>query len=219
MVAGEAGLPVGLRGRQVCREKQRAPRGEDMKTTVTTVQRRIALLAGLLLLSLLVFATGIQAAQAAIVTGTGAGSGTTATPVTIQDSWVTAANTAPTSQSVAGAAATPQDGWLTAANTAARDQNVAQAVTAPQDGWLTAANTAARNQDVAQAGTAPVSGAQTVSADTSSTTAWIAVGSAAAVLLVGFAAWALIRRRRQPDELASAAYCAQHPEDPLCSAV
>ena len=190
-----------------------------MKTTVTTVQRRIALLAGLLLLSLLVFATGIQAAQAAIVTGTGAGSGTTATPVTIQDSWVTAANTAPTSQSVAGAAATPQDGWLTAANTAARNQNVAQAGTAPQDGWLTAANTAARNQDVAQAGTAPVSGAQTVSADTSSTTAWIAVGSAAAVLLVGFAAWALIRRRRQPDEPASAAYCAQHPEDPLCSAV
>ena len=57
------------------------------------------------------------------------------------------------------------------------------------------------------------------SSDASSTTAWIAVGSAAAVLLVGFAAWALLRRRRQPGELASAAYCAQHPEDPLCSAI
>jgi hypothetical protein len=144
---------------------------------------------------LLVFVTGIQAAQAAIVNGTGAGSGTAATPVTIQDSWVTAANTAARDQGVAGAAATPQDGWLTAANTAARDQGVAQAATAP------------------------VSGAQPASADTSSTTAWIAVGSAAAVLLVGFATWALIRRRRQPDEHASAAYCTQHPEDPLCSAV
>jgi hypothetical protein len=136
----------------------------------TSVHRRLELLAGLLLLSLLVFATGIQAAQAAIVSGTGAGSGTTATPVTIQD------------------------------------------------GWLTAANTAARNQDVAQAVTAPASGAQTAAADTSSTTAWIAVGSAAAVLLVGFVAWALMRRR-QPGEPASAAYCTQHPEDPLCSAV
>ena len=185
-----------------------------MKTTVTTVQRRLALLAGLLLLSLLVFVTGIQAAQAATVTGTGAGSGTAATPVTIQDSWVTAADTVPTSQGVAGAAATPRDGWLTATNTAARNQSVAQAGTAPQDGWLTSANTS-----VAEAAAAPVSGAQTVSVDTSSTTAWIAFGSAAAVLLVGFAAWALIRRRRQPDGPASAAYCAQHPEDPLCSAV
>ena len=185
-----------------------------MKTTVTTVQRRLALLAGLLLLSLLVFVTGIQAAQAATVTGTGAGSGTAATPVTIQDSWVTAADTVPTSQGVAGAAATPRDGWLTATNTAARNQSVAQAGTAPQDGWLTSANTS-----VAEAAAAPVSGAQTVSVDTSSTTAWIAFGSAAAVLLVGFATWALIRRRREPDGLASASYCAQHPEDSLCSAV
>ncbi len=161
----------------------------------TSVHRRLELLAGLLLLSLLVFATGIQVAQAAIVTGTGAGSGTTATPVTIQD------------------------GWLTASNTASRDLDVAGAAATPQDGWLTAANTAARNQDVAQAVTAPVTGAQPASADTSSTTAWIAVGSAAAVLLVGFAAWELMRRRRQPDGLASASYCAQHPEDPLCSAV
>jgi len=56
------------------------------------------------------------------------------------------------------------------------------------------------------------------SSDASSASAWIAVGSAAAVLLVGFAAWALMRRR-QPGELASAAYCAQRPEDPQCSAI
>ena len=161
----------------------------------TSVHRRLELLAGLLLLSLLVFATGIQAAQAAIVSGTGRDRAPRPRQVTIQD------------------------GWLTAANTAARNQDVAQAVTAPQDGWLTAANTAARNQDVAQAVTAPASGAQTASADTSSTTAWTAFGWAAAVLLVGFAAWALMRRRRQPGEPASAAYCTQHPEDPLCGAV
>jgi hypothetical protein len=121
----------------------------------TRVQRRLALLAGLLILSSLVFATGIQAA----------------TPPT------------------------------------------------PLDGWVTTANTAQDNQGVAGAATTPASGAQPASSDTSSTTAWIAVGSAAAVLLVGFAAWALMRRRRQPGELASEAYCAQHPEDPLCSAV
>ena len=145
----------------------------------TRVQTRLALLAGLLILSSLVFVTGIQAA----------------TPPSPLDGWVTTANTAQDDQGVAGAAATAQDGWLTAANTAQRSQGVVGAVTAP------------------------VSGAQPASADTSSTTAWIAVGSAAAVLLVGFAAWALMRRRRQPGELASAAYCAQHPEDPLCNAV
>jgi hypothetical protein len=136
----------------------------------TTFLRRFVLLASLLILSLLVLATGIQAAQAATVAGTGAGSGTAATPTTTQD------------------------GWLTAANTAARDQVAVGAVSVP------------------------ASGAQSASSDTSSTTAWIAVGSVAAVLLVGFAAWALMRRR-QPGEFASAAYCEQHLEDPLCSAV
>ncbi len=164
----------------------------------TTFQRRSVLLASLLLLSLLVLATGIQAAQAATVAGTGAGSGTTATSTTTQD------------------------GWLTAANTAARDRDVAAAAatsTTTQDGWLTAANTAARDRDVAAAAaTRQASGAQPASSDTSSTTAWIAVGSVAAVLLIGFATWALMRRR-QPGELPSAAYCAQHREDPLCSAV
>ena len=144
----------------------------------TRVQRRLALLAGLLILSSLVFATGIQAAA----------------PITTQDGWLTAANTAARNQSV-GAAATP---------------------TTTQDGWLTDANTAARNQGFV--GAVPASGAQPASSDASSTTTWIAVGLVAAVLFVGFAAWALMRRRRT-GELASAAYCAQHPEDPLCSAV
>lgn len=120
----------------------------------TRVQRRVALLAVVLILSSLVFATGTQAA----------------TPTTTQD------------------------------------------------GWLTAANTAARNQGVG-AVPVPASGAQAASSDTSSTTAWIAVSLVAAVLFVGFAAWALMRRRRQTGELASTAYCAQHAEDPLCSAV
>ena len=163
----------------------------------TTFQRRSVLLASLLLLSLLVLATGIQAAQAATVAGTGAGSGTTATSTT------------------------PQDGWLTAANTAARDRDVAAAAatsTTTQDGWLTAANTAARDQAVVAAEDAQAFGAQPASSDTSSTTAWIAVGSVAAVLLIGFATWALMRRR-QPGELSSAAFCAQHPEDPRCIAV
>jgi hypothetical protein len=46
-----------------------------MNNMKITVQRRLALLAALLLLALVVFATGIQAAQAATVNGTGAGSG------------------------------------------------------------------------------------------------------------------------------------------------
>jgi len=170
----------------------------------TRVQRRLALLAGLLILSSLVFATGIQAA----------------TPTTTKDGWLTAANTAARNQSV-GAAATPtttKDGWLTAANTAARNQSVGAAATptTTQDSWVTSANTAARDQGFV--GAVPASGARPASTDTSSTTAWIAAGSVAAVLFVGFAAWALMRRRRT-GELASAAYCAQHPEDPLCSAV
>lgn len=137
----------------------------------TTVHRRLALLAGLLLVSLLVFATGIQAAPAATAAeGTGAGSDTAATPPTSLDGWVTAANTAPRNQGVVGAV--------------------------------------------------QASGAQPASSDASSTTAWIVAGSAAvlAVLIVGIAAWALMRRRRQPGESPLATYCARHPEAPVCTA-
>ncbi len=46
--------------------------------------------------------------------------------------------------------------------------------------------------------------------------AWIVAGLAAAALII-VAAWILARRRRQPGGRPSAAYCAQHPEDPLCT--
>lgn len=137
----------------------------------TRVQRRLALLAGLLILSSLVLATGIQAA---------------ATPI-------------------------PLDGWVTSANTATP--------TTSQDGWLTAANTAARDQGFVGAVPVPAPGARPASSDTPSTTTWIAVGAAAAALLVGFAAWALLRRRPQPGYSASAGYCARHPEDARCATV
>jgi hypothetical protein len=152
----------------------------------TPVQKRLGRFAGLLLLSLLVFATGIQAAQAAVVAGTGTGSGT-------------ASSTAP-----------PQLQGLTAARAHQHDQGGAVSVTA-----VTAPAGTQGRGGVALAPFASTSGAQTASSSTSSTTAWI-VGGAAAVLIAGIAAWALIRRRRQPGEPASATYCAQHPEDALC---
>jgi hypothetical protein len=59
--------------------------------------------------------------------------------------------------------------------------------------------------------------AQPASSSASSTTAWIAAGTAAALAIIVIAAWALIRRQR-PGQLASASYCAQHPGDSLCRA-
>jgi hypothetical protein len=130
-----------------------------------TVQSRLALLAGLLLVALIVFATGLQAAQAATVAGSGAGPGT-------------ASFTTPTQ---------------------------------PQG------STAVRHD--ARAGRAPqginVSTAQSGSSSATSGNAWIAAGSAAAALIL-IAAGILVRRRRQPSGRPSPAYCAQHPEDPLC---
>ena len=134
----------------------------------STVQRRFALLAGLLLLSLLVLATGIQAAQAAVVAGDSGGSSTASFTTPAQPQGLTAAQLH------------HYGGGL-------------QPVLNPR-------------------------AAQSASSGTSSRTAWIAAGSAGAVVIVGFAAWALMRRRRQPGERPSAAYCAQHPEDALCTA-
>ena len=102
----------------------------------TAQKRRLTLLVGLLLLSLLVLAIGVPVAQAMLVSGSGAGGG---------------------SASVTTSAAP---------------------------------------------------------SGTSSTTYWV-VGVAAA-LIAGIGAWALLRRRRQPAESASAAYCARHAEDPMC---
>lgn len=132
----------------------------------TTAKNRLALPAGLLLVALIVFATGLQAAQAATVAEGGAGSG-------------------------AASLATP---------------------TQPQG------STTVRHD--ARAGRVPqgtnVSTAQSGSSSASSRNAWIVAGSAAAVLIV-IAVWVLARRRQQPGGRPSPAYCALHPEDPLCT--
>ena len=161
-----------------------------MKTTSHT---RLARLAGLLLLSMLVFAIGVQAAAAAVVDGGGAGSG--------------AASFAP---------ATQLQGLTAAAGTQGRGGVAVAAVAPTQSQALTAAQRhhfGGRFQP-----TTNVLAAQAASSGTSSRTAWIAAGSAAAIVLVGFAVWALTRRRRQPGDRASAAYCAQHPDDAMCAA-
>src|SRR5664280_1863773 len=138
----------------------------------TTVQKRLARLAGLLLLSLLVAAIGVRAAQAATVSGTGAGSSTVSLTPTTQ----------------------------------------LQALTAAQRHHYFGGNDNGRFQPVSN-----VLAAQPASSSASSTTVWIAAGTAAALAIVVIAAWALIRRQR-PGQLASASYCAQHPEDSLCIA-
>ena len=47
------------------------------------------------------------------------------------------------------------------------------------------------------------------------TPATVAALTAAALIVI--AAWVVARRRRRPAGRPSAAYCAQHPEDPLCT--
>ena len=154
-----------------------------------TVQKRLALLTGLLLLSLLEFATGIQAAQAAAVAGGGTGSST------------------------ASFASTTQLQGLTAAAAHQHDQGTSVAAAA-----VTVPAGAQGRGGFDSAHFRPASGVQPAASGTSSTTAWIIAGSAAAVLLIGFAAWGLTRRRRQSGEFASTAYCARHPEDARCTA-
>ncbi len=136
----------------------------------TTLQRRLTFLVGLLLLSLLVVAIGVQVAPALVVSDGGGGSAPAVT---------------------------------TAAGTEVGRGGVGLVAPAAgvQDSWsVTAATT----------GTSSTSG-------TSSTTYWL-IGAAVAALIASIGAWALMRRRRQPAESASAAYCARHPEDSLCGA-
>ena len=156
-----------------------------------SVQKRLALLAGLLLLALLVLATGIQAAQAAAVAGSGTGS------------------------SAASFAATTQPQQLTAA--AAHQHHRGQGAAVAAAGVTAPVGARGRGGFDLRHFT-PASGVQPAASGTSSTTAWIIAGSAAAVLLIGFSAWALTRRRRQSGEFASPAYCARHPEDARCTA-
>ncbi len=145
-----------------------------------TAQRRLALLAGLLLLASIVFAMGVQTAQAKIDTG----------------GWSVPAVTAP--------AGTQGRGGFDAAH-----------FTPPQPQGLAAAERhahGARSRSVANVPASPAA-----SSGTSSTSVWIAAGSIAAALIVGIAVWAQVRRRRRPGGRPSAAYCAQHPEDALCT--
>ena len=176
----------------------------------TTVHKRLARLAGLLVLSLLVAAIGIQAAQAATVSGTGAGSSAAslATPVQLQG--LTAAQLhhyigKAQSMTVTTASAGTQGRGGVAVASIAPNQSQGSTTALPR-------NFNGRFQPAAHVLTA-----QAVSSGTTSTSAWIIAGSAAAVLLVGFAAWTLTRRQK-PGQLASANFCSLHPEDSLCTA-
>ena len=65
----------------------------------------------------------------------------------------------------------------------------------------------------------PVSGtlaAPAAAASTSSFGVWLAVGIAAAVLLLGIVAWVSYRRRGARAESSLAAFCALHPDDAAC---
>lgn len=180
----------------------------------TTSQTRLARLAGLVLLSMLVFAIGVQAAAAAVVAGSGAGSGAASFTSTTQLQGLTAANAALRDQGVIGsvtAATAP-------AGTQGRGGVAVAAVTPSQPQGLTAAQRHHYFGTGRFQPTSNVLAAQPASTGATSRSAWIAAGSAAAIVLIGFAAWALTRRRRQPGDRASAAYCAQHPEDAMCTA-
>ena len=174
-----------------------------MNNMKITVQRGLALLAALLLLALVVFATGIQAAQAATATGTGAGSGNS----TIDAQQLPTLAQVQQHQGIGpyASATTASAGTQGGVRRAARR------------GVITTASAGTQGRG----GVGPlaaVSVAQPASSGTSSTSAWIVIGSALAALIVGITAWALLRRRRQPGESVSATYCAQHPDDALCGA-
>ena len=187
----------------------------------TSTQKRITRFSGLLLLALLVVALSVTAAQAMRVysAGTGvpptsAGSGTsTAAPSQPGFAWGYYSSGVSTNDArqlhalLQGStlAQVPQHQGG-AASTSAGSGTVSAA--AATDGWL--------GVPPASAGSGTVSAVPPASSGTSSTTVWIAVGAAVAVLIIALVAWALIRRRRRPGELAPSANCTLHPEDPLC---
>ena len=178
----------------------------------TNPQTRLARLAGLLLLSMLVFALGAQAAQAAALAGTQGRGGVTLTPAaSTQLQGLTAAAVAQHQGAVAFVPAA-------AAGTQGRGGVAVAAVTPAQPQGLTAAQ---RHHHFGPGRFQPTSNllaAQPAPSAATSRSAWIAAGAAAAIFLVGFAAWALTRRRRQPGDRASEDYCAQHPDDAMCAA-
>ena len=183
-------MPVGLGAVTSAVTAAPALRGDKMKATA---QRRLTLLVGLLLLSLLVFAIGVPVAPASVVSGSGGGGGsapdTTSVSVT-QDSW----SVMPVASAGSGTINVTPSSRLAQI----QSDHGFRAATPAGSGTINAAQSAA-------------------SSGTPSTTYWL-IGAAAAVLIAGMGAWALLRRRRQPAESASAAYCAQHPEDSLCGA-
>jgi hypothetical protein len=213
----------------------------------TTLQSRLARFAGMLLLSSIVFAVGVQAAQANLATegGSGSGSGVTGTLVAQAGtqgrggvSLAPAAASAATSASSAssGSVASASTQGLTAAqrhhffgppqsviavSAAAGTQGrggVALAQGTPTGGQLSASATSSRHTIAHFQPTANVLATQTGSSPASSTSAWIAAGLAAGIFLIGLAAWSLTRRRGQSARRPSDEYCTLHPDDALCSA-
>ena len=165
---------------------------------MTSTQKRIARLSGLLLLALLVVALAVPAAQAMRDFSSGTGGSSTS------------------AGSGTGAAAQRSVGW--AWGRAYADVAAARPLKLARIERIFSRKSRAESApSVAAVTFAPATGAAPVSSGGSSPTVWIVTGSAAAALIVGIAAWALLRRR-QPGVTASASYCAQHPEDSLCRA-
>lgn len=184
----------------------------------TLLHSRLARFAGLSVLSLLVLATGVQAAQAAGGPTRGGARYALATP-TAQLQGLTparvaqhqgATTTAPVVTAAAGAPARGGARYPLSATTAGT--RLAAAGTPARGGARFPLSSITVGTRVAAAGTQPAA------SSTSSKAAWIVGGSAVAVLLIGLAAWATMRRRRQSGEFSLAAFCAQHPEDPQCTA-
>ena len=173
----------------------------------TSLHRRLVPLAGLVVLSLLVAATGVQAAQARLMEPSGPVSKTSSSQLP------TAAQVAQHKGIVTSAQSLSGVQLPTAAQVA---QHKGLVASPPRVTAVTARAGTLGRGGVASVPYARATGAAPVSSGSSSTTAWVVAGSAALIVVIG--AWALIRRRRQPRELASATYCAQHPEDPLCQA-
>ncbi|HET6474452.1 MAG TPA: hypothetical protein VFH93_00005, partial [Thermoleophilia bacterium] len=191
----------------------------------TSSQLRLVRLSGLLLLllSLLVVALAVSSAQAA---GSGSNSSQQLTLAQILQRHGAGETTGTAAFTPAQAGTQGRGGVgplaVAPADTQGRGGIDLAALTPAQAGTQDRGGVNLALLTPAQAGTqgrggigplAPAYVAQPASPSSLSSTTWIAIGSALAVLVVGLTAWVLIRRRRSP-ELASASYCAQHPQDP-----
>jgi hypothetical protein len=164
----------------------------------TTAQRRLARFTGLVLLSLLAVAVGVQVAQAAA---------NSATPAAAWEG----------RGGITAIATTPSATWEGRGGITALA--AAPAATWEGRGGITAFSDTPAAGAGGRGGMATVRGvtaAQPGLSGPPSTTTWIIVGSTIAVLAIGLATWTLITRRRQRDEPLSMAFCAQHPEHAMC---